>query len=168
MVRLRFSGGLGLPGRVVKLATWSWCSHVDIVLPDGRLLGAVPRYGVSIRDLLDSKPDTRYEDYLVNAPADRVIQCAMQHLGKPYDWRGIVGFGTRRDWHHPDRWFCSELVAEAFSEAGVPLLRGDKTWRLSPRDLLLSPLLLDPSSMKQVNPDQCDLFSPENERTCHD
>ncbi|MEW5727707.1 MAG: hypothetical protein AB1918_07770, partial [Pseudomonadota bacterium] len=65
MLTLRFSGGRGLDAQVVKLATWSWCSHVDFVLPDGRLLGAVPGRGVCIRDVeLD---DARVECYAVPA-----------------------------------------------------------------------------------------------------
>ncbi|MEW6647176.1 MAG: hypothetical protein AB1450_08265 [Pseudomonadota bacterium] len=109
------------------------------MLPDGRLLGAVPG-GVSIRPYDPSA--LRIERHLVDAP-DSVLQRALSQLGKPYDWPGVLGYAARRDWQEDDSWFCSELVAWAFQAEGFPLLRAADAWRINPRDLLLSPLLLE-------------------------
>ena len=53
-----------------------------------------------------------------------------------HDWGGVIGIGFRRRWHDHDAWFCSELIAAAFADAGEPLVRVD-AWRITPRDLYL-------------------------------
>lgn len=138
MITLRFSGGLGIAGRVIQAATWSWCSHVDFVLPDGRLLGAVPGQGVCIR--APEADADRVELYQADVP-DWAVAYAKSQLGRPYDWGGILGWALHRDWQCMDRWFCSELVAWSCQSASTPLLRTDAAWRVTPRDLLLSPHL---------------------------
>lgn len=142
MIVLRFEGGTGVVGRMIRLATWSWCSHVDVEAPDGGLVGAMPGQGVVRRPApfdvgrveryaLDLEPET-----------ERQVRAALAgQIGKPYDWPGILGWALRRDWQDTDRWFCSELIAWAFAQAGHPLLRAADVWRITPRDLLLSPLL---------------------------
>lgn len=138
MVILRFTSGKGIAGRIVQAFTWSWCAHVDFELDDGRLLGAVPGRGVCIRP-----PETsprRIERYAVEV-GQEVLAAASSQLGRPYDWEGIIGIAAHRDWQETDSWFCSELAAWAFSVVQRPLLRADQAWRITPRDLLLSPLL---------------------------
>lgn len=144
VIALRFSGGLGLMGRVVQAATWSWASHVDIELDGGRwLLGAVPGRGVCVRDPRDEAPSRveRYRVPMFDHQAAQVTAHAKMQVGTPYDWAGVLGWGLHRNWQDGRAWFCSELVAWAFAQAGVPLLRAADASRISPRDLLLSPLL---------------------------
>jgi len=75
-------------------------------------------------------------------PEQPVLDYALSQIGKPYDWRAIVNFGFHRDWRSPDSWFCSELVAWACEAAGYPLLNpAEPHDRVTPRDLMLSPLL---------------------------
>ena len=137
MVTLQFSSKATLASWVIQRFTWSEFAHVDIVLPDGRLLGADSDGGVAIRD-----PEQFYKvaRFQVDAP-ELVLDLAAEQLGKPYDWGAIAGIVTRRDWQQPDRWFCSELIAWAFESAGHPLLRSHGHHRITPRDLLLSPYL---------------------------
>ncbi len=110
---------------------------MDFVLPDGRLLGAVPG-GVRVRPYDPSA--LRIERYHVDA-SDTVLSVALAQLGKHYDWPGALGLALRRNWQEDDAWFCSELVAWSFEQAGRPLLNAPQAWRLTPRDILLSPLL---------------------------
>lgn len=143
MLVLRFIGGRGLASQLIQLATWSWVSHVDFELPDGRVLGAVPGKGVCIRDI--EIDDHRVERYGVKVPFGlygHPLDWAAGQIGKPYDWAGILGYGLRRNWQEKDAWFCSELVAWAFQGAGHPILRAKDVWRITPRDLLLSPYLI--------------------------
>lgn len=141
MVTLQFSSTSHPASRLICWGTWSRHSHVDFVLPDGTLLGAVPG-GVAIRP---PEPERiRVERYTVQIHVDTLgdpVMAALGQLGKPYDWRGALGLALRRDWQEDDAWFCSELVAWAFECAGTPLLKAPQAWRLTPRDLLLSPLL---------------------------
>lgn len=138
MITLQFSTKRLPFAWLVRKATWSPFSHVDFVLPDGRLLGARGMGGVDIRE---AEHYSRCERFQVKAPAD-VLHIAVNQVGRPYDWAGILGWGLHRDWQDQERWFCSELIAWAFQQAGHPLLRTPKVWRITPRDLLLSPHLV--------------------------
>ncbi len=64
-------------------------------------------------------------------------------LGKPYDVTMVLRFLSRRQETRKSkgRWFCSELVAAAFQEAGRPLLARTEPWEVSPGLLARSPLL---------------------------
>jgi hypothetical protein len=75
-------------------------------------------------------------------------------LGKKYDYRGVLRFISRRSvmaagsapapgadpYPDVDRWFCSQIVAQAFNYAREPLLRAP-SYRVSPTMLTYSPLL---------------------------
>lgn len=141
MIKLQFSSTSQIGSRFISYGTYSWASHVDFVLPDGRLLGAVTKTGVSFHPPHEAKVIRRLETFLVDAP-DSVIDYAIEQLGKPYDWPGILNFVTRnRNWEDTDSWFCSELVAYAFKKAGHPLIRAD-TYRITPGNILMSPYLI--------------------------
>jgi len=150
MITLQFSTTKGIGSRVIRWATWSPYSHVDLVQDDGRLLGATTCHGVAIRD---PEPTSACARFQVSAPVD-VIAAARSQIGRPYDWPGIFGWGFRRNWQELDSWFCSELIAWAFQEAGHPLLRADRSWRITPRDLLLSPMLLGADKGAQMAPSE--------------
>lgn len=141
---IRFATGHGLASALIRAETWDWCSHVSFKLEDGSLLDATSMNGVSIRHVKDD-PSTTAQCYeFVGDPhvVDDAVRWARTQLGKPYDWTGILGLTFRdRNWHEDDSWFCSELVAEAFEQAGTPLLDLPDCYRITPRDLRISPLL---------------------------
>lgn len=142
-ILLRFSRGSGTAAWVVRCFTWSWCAHVGFkIVGDDRVLDATPERGVAYRVAKDDR-STRY--FRVDLSADIVADAhawAARHIGLSYDWGGALGIGFHQDWHHPRSWFCSELVAASFEQAGLPLLRADWIDRITPRDLLLSPYLI--------------------------
>lgn len=123
---------------MVRWSTWSPYSHVDIVLESGQLLGATPEHGVAIRPPVPGRRTTRLQ---ATAPYVPVVEAMQSQLDRPYDWRGIFGCAARQNWQAPNAWFCSELIAWAFEQAGHPLLPTRRTARVTPRDLLLSPRL---------------------------
>ena len=138
MITLQFSTTNHLSSKAIGFLSWSWASHVDFVLPDGRLLGALALGGGV--QYHEAKGYTRIERYTVDAPST-VLDIAQTQIGKPYDWSGVFGMIFRdRDWENQDKWFCSELVAWSFKQAGYPLLN-EQSYRVTPRDLLISPLL---------------------------
>jgi len=139
VIAIQFSANQTLGSRIIRAFTWSAFSHVEFVLPDGRLLGARADGGVDIRE--PHADHTRIETYQVDH-TEAVLNAALTQCGKPYDWPGVFGIGLHRDWQEDDSWFCSELVAWAFKEAGRPLLRAEHLHRITPRDLLLSPYLV--------------------------
>lgn len=134
MITLQFSTQHKPGAWLIRKFTWSPFSHVDFVLPDGRLLGARGAGGVQIRE-----PElfAKLARFQVDAPA-AVLELAKSQIGKPYDWGAIAGFVAKHDWSSEHAWFCSELVAWAFHQAGCPLLNARHLNRITPRDLLLS------------------------------
>jgi hypothetical protein len=136
-----------LPGSVlIRVGTWSDYSHVDIISPDresGLILGATPWHGVSHRAIEDRiDHSTRWMICEFDADPKRVWAYAESQIGKKYDWLGCLGIAVHRDWEEDDKWFCSELVAKAALQAGVPLInRRTRVNRVTPQMLLDSPLL---------------------------
>lgn len=105
---------------------------------DNSYLSAQVKGGVRIRKVPEEYFDKRL---LCTAPlVEAAYSWALTQIGKPYDWRAILGIASDKDWHCGDDYFCSELVATAFEHIGKPLLNPDAVvWRITPRDLLLSP-----------------------------
>jgi hypothetical protein len=99
-------------------------THVDIVMPDGMLLGARSDNGVKIRP-------PNYASFTHIHPV--TIECsekqaetyyafAKAQVGKLYDYQAISAFlvpTLTRDWMDGHAWFCSELDAAAMFHAGI-------------------------------------------------
>lgn len=88
MITLQFSTTKHISSKAIQFFTWSWASHVDFVLPNGKLFGALATQdGGGVR-LHDAENYTRIERFQVDAP-ESIIDIAMTQEGKPYDWAGI-------------------------------------------------------------------------------
>lgn len=144
-INIRFIRSDGLISRAIGWQTWgpggNW-SHVEFELADGYLGSQAPG-GVKLRALDYCKPsaELKCSVEVPDAAGAAILAFARSQIGKPYDYRSILGFVIKRDWQEPDSWFCSELVAAAFVAAGMPLLRTDEVSRISPSTLSLSPFL---------------------------
>jgi uncharacterized protein YycO len=66
---------------------------------------------------------------------------AFGQIGKPYDWRGVLRFVSRKPHHVNGAWFCSELVFECLARSGVRLLDRIEASDVSPQLLSYSTLL---------------------------
>ncbi|MCX4187158.1 hypothetical protein [Methylophaga sp. OBS4] len=146
MIQLQFSAQKKPGSWLIRRFTWSPFSHVDFVLPNGRLLGARGLGGVQVRNAQHFDAVGRFQ---VAAP-ESVLDFAKSQVGKPYDWGAILGLVARHDWQDKNAWFCSELIAWCFLQAGVPLLRSQQLQRITPRDLLLSPYLVPAGQSDRV------------------
>jgi hypothetical protein len=154
-LRLRASNAFESWGIARLLRTPGAYSHVDIVLPDGRLLGAhiVPgvdadgepvKSGVAIREP-DYGPVVRTMDLLYPASSVKTRHFhveAYRQTGKPFDWTALVYFlspyRVRRRWQETEGYFCSELVADLFKTCEVHGLNSDFDQEsITPRDLLV-------------------------------
>jgi uncharacterized protein YycO len=92
----------------------------------------------------DHTPGTEVEWYEVEAMRehkDAVERFLMAQLGKKYDFKAVFGFVWHKDSNDPDRWMCSELIAEAFRQAHAPLLLRAPSFKVSPAILAYSPKL---------------------------
>lgn len=125
---------------LIRAGTWSAWSHVALVDGDqviesvmGRGVRRVPLYAAIRRA-------SRHA--LVSLPARNpalIVAAAAEQLGKPYDYTAILGLGVRRDWQQENAWFCSELVAWSFQQAGEPLFRAECLRRVTPQHLYMLP-----------------------------
>lgn len=124
---------------VIRAVTWGRYSHVALMVDANTVVEATGGGGVQATPL--EKLMARSMDFCiveVNVPrgtSDKVKAAVRSQLGKPYDWWGIAGLSIRRDWQDSTNWWCSELVAWAFQEAGAPLFRPDALHRITPQDL---------------------------------
>lgn len=124
----------------IRACTWSEWSHVAIVDGDA-VIESIALHGVVESSLRDRQRKDTHWHLVEIACADprAVIAAARSQLGKPYDYTAIVGLGLHRVWKEADSWFCSELVAWAFAQAGLPLFRAEALQRVTPQHLWMLP-----------------------------
>lgn len=136
----------------IRVFTWSRFSHVDWILSGtSKIIGATLTDGVAVSSVWDRLDESkRAELYSFSCGADGEAWIKSQE-GRPYDWSAIFGLVFRRDWQQDTDWFCSELVARASLEGRNPLINPlNRMNRVTPRDLLLSPLLTLEASGKEA------------------
>ncbi len=124
----------------IRVFTWSRWSHVAVAHAGMVIESQAPR-GVQVGTEIAMRG--RYSETATVAfdhpDPDALIGAMRSQLGKPYDYRAIVGFLVRRDWTSPRHWFCSELIAWAFAQTGRPLFRPGELARVTPEHLWMLP-----------------------------
>ncbi len=126
--------GCGLLSWLIRNFTHSEYSHAGILYRYHDRVYCLEAVGKGVRlapvsRLLDHYPDgIFYCGLAASEPArETAIDFGFQQLSLPYDMIGLVRFALavifclRRPFRQPERWFCSELVAEAYRKAGFPL-----------------------------------------------
>ena len=104
----------------------------------GWLLGARFEGGVAIRPPGYGKFTRRQ---LVEIPATPLQEQVFygflrRQLGKPSDWRAILGFFFARDWREAGQWYCSEVDARGLEIAEVfRYLLAEPANKITPPDL---------------------------------
>jgi hypothetical protein len=126
-IKLQFVREAALSSQAIAWFSAGHLSHVDAVLPDGRLLG-------SRDDLVGGKPRGVYirppgyakfvKRVLMTIPAtdeqeQRFYDFLFDQIGKPYDFEALWAFVVNRNWREPDSWICSELQSAAGEAAGI-------------------------------------------------
>lgn len=152
MLTLRFSRSNCFTSWGIAAATNWYFSHVDIVMPDGRLLGAnvtpghdlsgaIVKAGVAIRDPDYDKP---VRELFVTYPSlPDITPDALKYVGEKFDWSyvfGILRTGIPRNWGNTDGFACIELAEWCLRERGASLLHMEyDPWRITPAMGMLSP-----------------------------
>ncbi|WP_102794301.1 hypothetical protein [Bowmanella denitrificans] len=92
---------------LIRAFTWSRWSHCGVVIGQD-VIHATAKHGVIRQSLAEVQ--RQYPSHEMRfMPGD--ARTALQYLGAGYDWGGV--FGVRWGlWNQPDKWFCSELVAQ--------------------------------------------------------
>lgn len=127
-----------MPGAVlIRWLTGSQWSHCAIVSDDGVMAveATWPRVRmVPVEKIMRAHTKNLVIDIPCANPA-LAFDHAMDQVGKPYDLTALIGWLSGRDWQEEDSWFCSELVAFAFAQAGSPLFRDGTMSRVTPQNL---------------------------------
>jgi hypothetical protein len=159
MIHLLFSTSTAWQSAVIRRICHSPFSHLDVVLPDGNLLGSsdspkAPHIEGNPRGVAVRPPEyqefgiRRLAKVRVGESASKMfMELVRSQLGKPFDGEALNAFLSGdvtmpRDWRADDQWICSELMAWAAEGANFwnyDLLVPKN--RISPADLLL---LLNP------------------------
>lgn len=131
----------------IRYLSWSPWSHVDVVMLDGRLVGAHLQDGVQIRPATYGAFTAAKRKYIevTGTQCRLAMNFALSQVGKPYDKTGIANFflHRQRDWREDDSWWCSEYAAAVFEAGGVQLFSPDVPMtEITPRDIDMSPVLL--------------------------
>lgn len=136
MITLLFSKRNHPGSWVIRAVTWSEWSHVEIVLPDGRLLGAAAPHGVQFYSM-EERMAVATKAAIMHFPGDveAAMTWAQSQIGKPYDWTGVIGLGLHRDWEEDDKWWCSEFAGKFLKEGGFDPYRSEVMRRLVPQHL---------------------------------
>ena len=150
-VSLLFSTSLHPMSAVIRACTWSNWSHVAVIDGDEVIEATAPA-GVRRFPVVQAI-DHAKRGQIVELPCrdpGAVIAAAASQLGKPYDYTAVLGLGLKRDWQQDDSWFCSELVAWAFEQAGEPLFRAEILRRVTPEHLWMLPPAMSPPEIAFV------------------
>lgn len=135
----------------IRFSTRSWASHVEFVDVERAATLGARHDGVKERPYFIDHY-SRIERFTAGN-IGHAYEWAATQIGKPYDYSAITGIAFDRNWHDESRWFCSELVVEAFVKISSPILStrpSAMVWRITPRDLLLSRQLIYIGSGKAV------------------
>jgi uncharacterized protein YycO len=110
-------------------------SHAAVDTGEGTVIEARFFQGVTetpLEKFLLRYGDRRLEAHGIDCPDPAAgIAWARQQVGKPYDWRSVVGLGLRLSWQEEDSWQCAELVEAALLHAGRARFRS-APYRITP------------------------------------
>lgn len=62
-------------------------------------------------------------------------------IGDGYDFRAYLGFVLFKNTHKSSKWFCSEIIQDAFVHAGIDVIQNTPSYYCMPRDFWISPLV---------------------------
>lgn len=131
MITLAFYKGEGdISDKLVRLWTRSKYSHAELII-DGLWYSSSPREGkVRAKIMQPKKGNWDYiHFYCTKEQRDKAKELFYENLNLKYDWLGIfcsqfIPLGVDSD----DRWFCSEICADALHYAGLIRLEKPPSW----------------------------------------
>lgn len=138
-MKLLFTRRHHLGSAGIRIVTWSAYSHVDVIMDDGKLIGAIAGKGV-IESSYEERIKAASKAVIMDLPVKEINEAMAflrRQLGKPYDWSGVLGIGLHRDWQEDDKWSCAELAAAAAAEAGQRPFDVEFHHRITPQSLLM-------------------------------
>jgi uncharacterized protein YycO len=150
-MKLLLYKGRGIVSRLIQWQTRGTFSHASILFTEDDMVyeawqgKGVIKHKLNRQDLEGIKAFS-YKDPLSLAIKDTAREFLEAQLGKPYDWKGVIRFVSRKRHAINDEWFCSELATEVFSLINCPLFRFTQSYEVSP-DLMKRSLELLPCNI---------------------
>jgi len=151
-IKLQFCAFDSTVAKIIEWGTQGDVGHVDIVLPDGSLLGAQHEAGLGGKPSGVQIRPANYGDSCGMLNRQRVrmattercaaaaLAWALSMVGSPYDTRAIEGIACGEDWSSEGHFICSGLATGMLCQPGpsfltYPLVRH---WRVySPEQLMI-------------------------------
>lgn len=143
-IRIALFKGRGLMSAAIRWQSRSAYSHAAVVTPNGTIIEAWQGRGAGVREKhLGDWTGVDVFDIPELTPGQSDIAWAWLNgrvrEGCKYDYWGVARFISRRSAKENNKWFCSELVFEAFNECHFPLLVNIPAWKVYPGMLSYSP-----------------------------
>lgn len=137
-ITFQFVRGTAFVSHLIEWKGDSEISHVNVVTPEGKLLGSLMNGGVQVRA---ADYDKFALQIRVTIPAtdeqyDKFWRAIYSHVGEKYDRAGIVGIALGENVSGPGTVFCSELQAKAIQEANIIWIAKDAS-KIDPETLRL-------------------------------
>ncbi|MDP4573353.1 YiiX/YebB-like N1pC/P60 family cysteine hydrolase [Pseudomonas sp. LPH60] len=156
-----------LQSNLIRSATGSGFSHAALFVHDGGVLIEAIKTGVKLSSMLGRAALTRASIKVLRLKEQiildkaRLASVAKSHVHKRYSLKGalLTQIATARaPTADEDRLFCSQLIASAFAQCGVPL-SGQPAHLMTPGDLERSDLLVDVTDSVIIHSQVADLLS---------
>jgi len=141
-LQLGFYKSKNILDRIVSIFGNTKYSHVCLISNNYKIEAIIPA-GVRKADIKSYGGSWQLDIYNVNIPTKaqvRIWSDAYQKIGKKYDYKGVLHFVFWWYKQSKYRYFCSELVAEVFQNAGYPLSHKAPS-NCTPEDLVHSGIL---------------------------
>ena len=137
--------GRHLISRMIRIVTDSHWNHATMYSGKGKYIQA-DNHGVetkSIEDYGGKDIEIYRHKSITNQQGKKIVHAAMQKIGKKYDfyhlvqlfWYFLFGIrGNARRIGSKNKYICSELVADAYVQAGLKVYKNYNPTQISPAD----------------------------------
>lgn len=140
-MKIKFTASLLPLSPLIRLWTWSKCSHCEFEFSDGMIIVAAMEAG---RVIATKNRKYRWE-YVYEIPLSKKQEAKLRawaedQLGKPYDYTALAPFNvliprSKKQWKDDSIWMCSEFCAYGLELVGYKFF-ADNFKKVKPSDLL--------------------------------
>jgi hypothetical protein len=137
-ITFQFVRGTSVASHLIEWKGDDEISHVNVVTPDGKLLGSLMDGGVQVRaaDYEKFVLQIRVTIPVTDEQYDKFWASVNAKIGWKYDKAGIVGIALGRNIERAGTVFCSELQAKAIQDAQIIWIAKDPA-KIDPETLRL-------------------------------
>lgn len=125
---------------LIRLWTWSQCSHCEFEFSDGMIIVPAMEYGSTIAARNRNYTWEYVYDVPVTVEQEQALrQWAEDQIGKPYDYTALAPLNVliprkKKNWRDDTRWMCSEFCAYGLELVGINFF-SDNHKKITPGDL---------------------------------